>query len=85
MVIVAAAAILSMLDRNPGKKLSDLKKALPVAYTSLTMSPHVADEVKYGLAAYSGGVTLGAAGSSPWGAITPSPVTATWITTSAPP
>jgi phosphomannomutase/phosphoglucomutase len=47
--IVAAAAILSMLDRNPGKKLSDLKRALPVAYTSLTMSPHVADEVKYGL------------------------------------
>jgi phosphomannomutase/phosphoglucomutase len=47
--IVAAAAILSMLDRNPGKKLSDLKKALPVAYTSLTMSPHCADEVKYGV------------------------------------
>jgi phosphomannomutase/phosphoglucomutase len=47
--IVAAAAILAMLDRNPDKKLSDLKKALPVAYTSLTMSPHVADEVKYGL------------------------------------
>ena len=47
--IVAAAAILSMLDRNPDKKLSDLKRALPVAYTSLTMSPHVADEVKYGL------------------------------------
>ena len=45
--IVAAAAILSMLDRNPDKKLSDLKKALPVAYTSLTMSPHCADEVKY--------------------------------------
>ena len=38
-----------MLDRNPGKKLSDLKKALPVAYTSLTMSPHCADEVKYGV------------------------------------
>ena len=47
--IVAAGAILSMLDRNPGKKLSDLKKALPVAHTSLTMSPHVADEVKYAL------------------------------------
>jgi len=45
--LVAAAAILSMLDRNPGKKLSDLKKALPVAYTSLTMSPHCPDEVKY--------------------------------------
>ena len=38
-----------MLDRNPGKKLSDLKKALPVAYTSLTMSPHCADEAKYGI------------------------------------
>ena len=47
--LVAAAAILAMLDRNPGKKLSDLKKALPVAYTSLTMSPHCADEVKYGV------------------------------------
>ena len=47
--IVAAAAILSMLDRNPDKKLSDLKRALPVAYTSLTMSPHCADEEKYGV------------------------------------
>ncbi|HEY8571757.1 phosphomannomutase/phosphoglucomutase [Phenylobacterium sp.] len=47
--IVAAAAILAMLDRNPGKKLSDLKKALPVAHTSLTMSPHCADEEKYGV------------------------------------
>ncbi|HYG25302.1 MAG TPA: phosphomannomutase/phosphoglucomutase [Caulobacteraceae bacterium] len=47
--LVAAAAILSMLDRNPGKKLSDMKKALPVAYTSLTMSPHCADETKYGV------------------------------------
>jgi phosphomannomutase/phosphoglucomutase len=47
--LVAAAAILAMLDRNPGKKLSDMKKALPVAYTSLTMSPHCADETKYGV------------------------------------
>jgi len=47
--LVAAAAILAMLDRNPDKKLSDLKKALPVAYTSLTMSPHCADEEKYGV------------------------------------
>ncbi|WP_269716513.1 phosphomannomutase/phosphoglucomutase [Caulobacter sp. NIBR2454] len=45
--LIAAAAILGMLERNPGKKLSDLKKALPVAYTSLTMSPKCADEVKY--------------------------------------
>jgi phosphomannomutase/phosphoglucomutase len=47
--IVSAAAILAMMDRNPDKKLSDLKKALPVAYTSLTMSPHCADEEKYGI------------------------------------
>ena len=38
-----------MLDRNPDKKLSELKDALPVAYTSLTMSPHCADEEKYGV------------------------------------
>ena len=42
-------AILAMLDRNPDKKLSDLKNALPVAWTSLTMSPHCADEEKYGV------------------------------------
>jgi phosphomannomutase/phosphoglucomutase len=47
--LTAAAAILAMLDRNPGKKLSELKKALPVAWTSLTMSPHCADETKYGV------------------------------------
>jgi phosphomannomutase/phosphoglucomutase len=45
--LVAAAAILMMLERNPDKKMSDLKKGLPVAYTSLTMSPHCGDEVKY--------------------------------------
>jgi phosphomannomutase/phosphoglucomutase len=45
--LVAAAAILSMLDRHPDQKLSDLKKSLPVAYTSLTMSPHCSDETKY--------------------------------------
>jgi phosphomannomutase/phosphoglucomutase len=47
--LVAAANILAMMDRNPGKKLSELKKALPVAFTSLTMSPHAGDEVKYGV------------------------------------
>ncbi len=47
--IVAASAILAMLDRNPGKKLSDLRKALPVSYTSLTMSPHCDDEKKYAI------------------------------------
>ncbi len=49
--LVAAAAILSVLDRHPDKKLSDLRKSLPVAFTSLTMSPHCADELKYGVVA----------------------------------
>jgi phosphomannomutase/phosphoglucomutase len=47
--LTAAAAVLAMLDRNPGQKLSDMRKALPVAFTSLTMSPHCGDEVKYGV------------------------------------
>jgi phosphomannomutase/phosphoglucomutase len=36
-----------MLDRNPGKKMSDLRRALPRTWGSPTMSPHCADEVKY--------------------------------------
>ena len=49
--LTAASAILAMLDRNPDRKLSELKTALPVAYTSLTMSAHCADEVKYDVVA----------------------------------
>ena len=45
--IVSGLAVLRMLERNPDKKLSDLRKALPVSYTSLTMSPHCDDEKKY--------------------------------------
>jgi phosphomannomutase/phosphoglucomutase len=45
--LVAASAVLAMLDRNPGKTLSELKTALPDAWTSLTMSPHCSDETKY--------------------------------------
>ena len=47
--IVAAGAILAMLDRNPGRTLSQLKGALPDAWTSMTMSPHCDDELKYGV------------------------------------
>jgi phosphomannomutase / phosphoglucomutase len=47
--LTAAAAILSMLDRNRGRTMGDLRRALPVAYTSLTMSPRCADEEKYGV------------------------------------
>ena len=36
-----------MLDRNPGKSMADLKGELGVAFTSLTMSPHCDDEIKY--------------------------------------
>ena len=45
--LVAAIALLQTLDHNPGKKLSDLRKALPKTWSSPTMSPHCADEVKY--------------------------------------
>jgi phosphomannomutase/phosphoglucomutase len=64
--LVAAAAILSMLDRHSGKKLSDLRKSLPLAFTSLTMSPHCADEVKYDVVAriVKGYQDLAAAGGS---------------------
>jgi phosphomannomutase/phosphoglucomutase len=42
-------AICDMLDRNPGKTMADLKNALPKTWQSPTMSPHCADEVKYGI------------------------------------
>ncbi|HWM30835.1 MAG TPA: phosphomannomutase/phosphoglucomutase, partial [Methyloceanibacter sp.] len=45
--LVAALAVLDMLDRNPGKTLAELKRALPQTWQSPTMSPHCADEVKY--------------------------------------
>jgi phosphomannomutase/phosphoglucomutase len=47
--LVSAIAICDMLDRNPGKKMSELRKALPKTWQSPTMSPHCADEVKYGV------------------------------------
>ena len=49
--LVSAIAVLDMLDRNPGKKLSELREALPKTWSSPTMSPHCADEVKYGVVA----------------------------------
>ncbi|MBO6728429.1 MAG: phosphomannomutase/phosphoglucomutase [Maricaulis sp.] len=47
--MVAARAVLQMLDRNPDKSMADLRRALPVSYGSPTMSPACADEVKYGV------------------------------------
>jgi phosphomannomutase/phosphoglucomutase len=45
--LVAALAVLDMLDRNPDKTLADLKNALPRTWQSPTMSPHCGDDVKY--------------------------------------
>jgi phosphomannomutase / phosphoglucomutase len=45
--LVSAIAICDMLDRNPDKKMSELKDALPKTWQSPTMSPHCADETKY--------------------------------------
>jgi hypothetical protein len=36
-----------MLDRAGGKSMADLKNALPKTWSSPTMSPHCADELKY--------------------------------------
>jgi phosphomannomutase/phosphoglucomutase len=47
--LVSALAILDMMDRNPAKTLGDLKNALPKTWGSPTMSPHCADETKYGV------------------------------------
>ena len=47
--IVAALAVLDMLDRAPAKTMADLKNALPKTWSSPTMSPHCGDEVKYGV------------------------------------
>ena len=47
--LVAAIALLKMLDRNPDKKLSDLRMSLPKTWQSPTMSPKCADEAKYGV------------------------------------
>jgi phosphomannomutase/phosphoglucomutase len=38
-----------MLDRNPTKSIAELKNDLPKTWQSPTMSPHCADEKKYGV------------------------------------
>ncbi|MGQ3675333.1 phosphomannomutase/phosphoglucomutase [Xanthobacter sp. TB0139] len=49
--LVSAIAVLDMLDRSPDKSLSELRDALPKTWSSPTMSPHCADETKYGIVA----------------------------------
>jgi phosphomannomutase/phosphoglucomutase len=48
--LVSAIAILDMLDRNPGKSMADLRRALPKTWGSPTMSAHCPDEEKYAVA-----------------------------------
>jgi phosphomannomutase/phosphoglucomutase len=47
--MIFGMAVCDMLDRNPGKTMADLRKALPKTWGSPTMAPHCADEVKYGI------------------------------------
>jgi len=47
--ILTAIHVIDMLDRNPGKTMAELYGALPKTWGSPTMSPHCADEEKYGV------------------------------------
>ena len=47
--LLTGLQVLSMLDRNPTKTMSDLYADLPKTWGSPTMSPHCADETKYGV------------------------------------
>jgi phosphomannomutase / phosphoglucomutase len=47
--LIAAIAVCDMLERAPTKTLANLKNALPKTWGSPTMSPHCADEAKYGI------------------------------------
>ncbi len=47
--VVTAIAVIDMLDRNPRKTMAELYADVPKTWGSPTMSPHCADEVKYGV------------------------------------
>lgn len=47
--LITAMAICQMLDRNPKSSMADLYRALPLTFGTPTMSPHCADDVKYGV------------------------------------
>ncbi len=44
-----AVEICKLMDRNPDKKMSDLRRALPQTFSTPTMSPWCADTEKYGV------------------------------------
>ena len=47
--LASAIAVLRMLERQPKKSMADLYRDLPQTWGSPTMSPHCADEAKYGI------------------------------------
>ncbi|TIR32033.1 MAG: phosphomannomutase/phosphoglucomutase [Mesorhizobium sp.] len=47
--LITAIAICQMLDRSPTSSMADLYRALPLTFGTPTMSPHCADELKYGV------------------------------------
>ncbi len=47
--LVSAIAILEMLERNPGRTMSELRGELQKTWQTPTMSPHCDDELKYGV------------------------------------
>ena len=46
-----AVEICKLMDRNPDKSMSDLRKALPRTWSTPTMSPYASDEEKYDILA----------------------------------
>ena len=47
--IAAAILVLQMLDANPEKSMSDMRRSLPLTWSSPTMSPECPDDEKYGV------------------------------------
>ncbi len=47
--LVSALAVCRFLDNNPGQKMADLRRALPMTWGSPTMAPFCPDETKYGI------------------------------------
>src|SRR6478736_8500204 len=45
--LIFALSVCDMLDRSPQKSMAQLKNELPKTWSSPTMSPHCADEIKY--------------------------------------
>jgi phosphomannomutase / phosphoglucomutase len=47
--LVSALAVCRFLDNNAGKKMAELRRALPMTWGSPTMAPFCPDETKYGV------------------------------------